>query len=115
MEQDNTVYIGDDAIKRRDVLSLKHPIEHGIIVDFDGMEQLWNYVFSDQSGVISKGATVLMTQPLGNPKVNREKMVEIMFEKSGVERFYCALPEQLALYASGRVTGVVLTSGDAKG
>jgi len=36
-------YIGDEAQKRRGILSLKYPIEHGVVVDWDNMEKLWSY------------------------------------------------------------------------
>ena len=39
-------------------------------------------------------------------------MVEIMFEKFGVPASYVAVQAVLALYASGRTTGVVLDIGD---
>jgi actin-related protein len=55
---------------------------------------------------------VMLTEPPFNPKKNREKMQEIMFEKYDVPALYIAIQAVLALYASGRTTGVVLDSGD---
>jgi actin-related protein len=56
---------------------------------------------------------VMMTEAPLNPKVNREKMTEIMFEKFNVPQFYLAIQQVLALFASGRTTGLVVDSGDA--
>lgn len=56
---------------------------------------------------------VMMTEAPLNPKPNREKMMEIMFEKFSVPQFYLAIQQVLALYASGRTTGLVVDSGDA--
>lgn len=47
-----------------------------------------------------------------NPKVNRQKMTEIMFEKFNVPAFYLAIQAVLSLYSSGRTTGIVLDAGD---
>jgi len=47
-----------------------------------------------------------------NPKQNREKMVEVMFEKYGFNGVYCAIQAVLVLYAQGLLTGVVVDSGD---
>jgi hypothetical protein len=47
-----------------------------------------------------------------NPKDNRERMCQIMFETFNVRRFYVAIQAVLSLYASGRTTGVVVDCGD---
>lgn len=53
-----------------------------------------------------------MTEAPLTPKQNREKMTTIMFETFNVPCLYVALQGVLALYASGRCSGVVLDSGD---
>ena len=47
-----------------------------------------------------------------NPKANREKMTEIMFETFTVPAMYVGLQAIQSLYASGRTTRIVLDSGD---
>merc|ERR1712023_35508 len=47
-----------------------------------------------------------------NPKENRERMTQIMFETFNARRFYVAIQAVLSLYASGRTTGVVVDCGD---
>merc|ERR1712178_200213 len=53
-------------------------------------------------------AGVLLTEAPMNPKENREKMTQIMFETFSARRFYVAIQAVLSLYASGRTTGVVV-------
>ncbi|KAL0391824.1 UNVERIFIED_CONTAM: actin [Sesamum radiatum] len=55
---------------------------------------------------------VLLTEPPLNPKANREKMTEIMFETFDIPAVYSTLSAILALYGCGRTTGVVLECGD---
>ena len=38
-------YVGSEAQVRRGILSLKHPIDRGLITDFEDMELLWEYAF----------------------------------------------------------------------
>ena len=47
-----------------------------------------------------------------NPKANRERMTQIMFESLNVPKMYVQIQAVLSLYASGRTTGLVLDSGD---
>lgn len=105
-------YIGDEAQSKRGILSLKYPIEHGIINNWDEMEMIWKHTFYDQLRVVPEEHPILLTEAPMNPKVNREKMAEIMFEKFNVPSMYISIQAVLSLYASGRTTGLVLDSGD---
>ena len=55
---------------------------------------------------------VLMTEVPMNPKSNREKMAQIMFETFNIPSFYVDIPASLSLFSSGRTTGIVLDCGD---
>ena len=79
-------YFGKDAITNRQILRLKYPTERGIVHNWDDMECLWRY----------------MSEPPLNPKSNREKMTQIMFETFDFPFLYLTVTPLLALYASGR-------------
>ncbi|GAM26799.1 hypothetical protein SAMD00019534_099740 [Acytostelium subglobosum LB1] len=105
-------YIGDEAQAKRGVLSIKYPIEHGIVTNWADMETLWEYTFMNELRVDPSKHPVLLTEAPLNPKANREKMLEIMFESFQVPALYIAIQAVLSLYASGRTTGTVLDCGD---
>ncbi|MES1918939.1 actin [Bonamia ostreae] len=105
-------YLGDEAQEKRGMLSLKYPIEHGIVGNWDDMEKLWKYTFEDQLRILPDEQPVLLTEAPMNPKRNREKMTQIMFETFEVPAMYVAIQAVLSLYSSGRTTGIVVDSGD---
>merc|ERR1712033_44107 len=93
-------------------MTLKYPVEHGIITNWDEMEAIWSHCFNDELRVAPEESPVMLTEPPLNPKANREKMTQIMFETFQTPATYVCIQAVLALYASGRTTGCVCDSGD---
>merc|ERR1719333_1294463 len=113
-------YVGEEAQQKRGILVLKFPLEHGVITNWDDMEKIWAHTFDNELRVVVGGeseddedvASVLLTEAPMNPRENRERMTQIMFETFNARGFYVAIQAVLSLYASGRTTGVVVDCGD---
>ncbi|KZV96780.1 Actin/actin-like protein [Exidia glandulosa HHB12029] len=104
--------VGDEAAEFRNFLQVSQPMEHGIIKNWDDMKHLWDYTFNEKLRIDPSGRKILLTEPPMNPKVNRQKMAQVMFEEYGFGGVYVAIQAVLTLYAQGLTTGVVVDSGD---
>jgi len=104
-------YAGKEALNKRGILHLENPFLHGHVKDWDKIENVLQYVYYNELRVSPEDYNTLLTDAPGNPRANREKFVEIFFEKINSVSFFMTISATLALYASGRTCGVVLDSG----
>mmetsp|Transcript_42095 Transcript_42095/g.48822 ORF Transcript_42095/g.48822 Transcript_42095/m.48822 type:complete len:382 (-) Transcript_42095:38-1183(-) len=106
-------YVGDEAQSKRGILTLKYPYESGRLVRWEDAEKLWHYTIYDQLRVAPEEHYVLMIESVGAPKEEREKIADIMFTNFKVPALTIASQNLLALYASGRTTGVSVNIGES--
>lgn len=112
VDSDKELFIGNDAIARKGLLTLEYPLENGIVKNWEYMSKIWHYTYYTEIKIDPQEQPVLLTEAPLNPKKNREQMVEVFFEEFKVPAFYVFTQAVLALYASGRTTGLVVDSGD---
>lgn len=93
------LFVGPKAEEHRGLLSIRYPMEHGIVTDWNDMERIWTYIYSkDQLSTFSEEHPVLLTEAPLNPRKNREKAAEIFFETFNVPAWFVSMQAVLSLY-----------------
>ncbi|VDN59441.1 unnamed protein product [Dracunculus medinensis] len=89
-------------------------MKDGQIDNWDIFEQMIDYSYKQIFYAESIYQPVLFTEAPWNAKSNRERLMELMFEKYNVPAFYLVKNAVLASYANGRTSGLVLDSGSSQ-
>lgn len=111
---DDEILIGNKANEHRGICKLSYPISHGVVGNdsWEHMQTIWDYALTELGIQSKESHPVLLTEAPNNPRNNRGKAAEIFFENFSTPALYIQANAILSLYASGRVTGVVVDSGD---
>ncbi|CAL8078965.1 unnamed protein product [Orchesella dallaii] len=109
-------FVGNDAQSKRGILNLHYPVKHGIVTNWNEMEQVWHHTFYNELRVNPDEHPILLTEAPLNPKNNRKMMTEIMFEKFSIPDLYvihtAALPMLVHSCNTGSTNAVIVDSGD---
>lgn len=87
------------------------PLRHGIIIDWQAMENLWSHLFYCGLQVSTEDHPILTSDSPSCPTTNREKMAEVFFEGFSVPALYVANTGFLSLCYCGRITGLAVEAG----
>lgn len=87
------------------------PIENGTINNWDFLEKLYEHMFVQELQCDSTEYNLLLSDSPMTSKVDREKMLQGMMERFGVQGFCVAPSQVLALLANGEMTGITIDSG----
>jgi len=48
------LFIGRKAQELRGLLKIRYPVEHGIVTDWDDMEKIWQYIYTEELKTLSE-------------------------------------------------------------
>eukprot|EP01084_Bolivina_argentea_P037492 69360_1 len=91
-------YIGYYCAPKSGILSMQYSIERGIVTRWDDMEEICHHSFYNELRIAPEEHAVILTEVPLNPKANREKMTQILFEIFNVPKLYIACSNVLSLY-----------------
>lgn len=92
-------------------LKLFNPLIHGIIVDWDTVQDIWEYLFHAEMKIRPEEHAVLVSDPPLSPTTNREKYAEMLFETFCTPAMHIAYQSRLSMYSYGKTSGLVVESG----
>ena len=111
------LYIGEDALRTEGALAkLVWPIERGVVCHWEHMEKVWRYsLFSELNITCPQDCCVLFVEPPLNPRANRERLTQMMFETMEISALSVNVGALCVLQAAGDITpcptGAVVESG----
>ena len=97
------LFVGPKAQEHRGLLSIRYPMEHGVVNDWNDMERIWQYIYSkDQLQTFSEEHPVLLTEAPLNPrqvflklKQNLDKTQTKIPDKPSKKTIYCDLTKNI--------------------
>jgi len=106
------VFVGEEAANNAGVLDITYVCENGIVQSREALECVLEQAIVTELRVSPSDYNVLLTEAPLNPDKNRIMMMELCFDTIKVAGAQVQIQAVLALYASGRTTGLVFDSGD---
>ncbi|XP_037351050.1 actin-like protein 7A [Talpa occidentalis] len=104
-------YVGQELINPGIRLKLINPLRHGIIVDWDTVQDIWEYLFHKEMKINPEDHAVLVSDPPLSPHTNREKYAEMLFETFNTPAMHIAYQSRLSMYSYGKTSGLVVEVG----
>ena len=111
-----STFVGKEADEKRGFLYVKKPISSACVDDWEGMEKIYDHIFSNELRLLGEEMTVMLTE--NSPSFSersqkaKQKMAELMFEKHKAKGIYIANSTQFVLYSSGKTDGLVAEMGE---
>uniref|UniRef100_A0A9L0I9E6 Actin like 10 n=1 Tax=Equus asinus TaxID=9793 RepID=A0A9L0I9E6_EQUAS len=88
-----------------------HPIKHGVVVDWEALEGLWERLLVGGLRVSPEQWPVLVSDSPSAPPASRERVAELLFEALAVPACHLASTALLALCSTGAFSGLAVEAG----
>ena len=105
------IFFGKEGLDRHDIMQVTYTKTQNENWDFFAMKQIWRHIYHDKLKVEPEEQPMLISESPLNTIKNREETMKFFFEDLKVPSFFMCPQSVLALYASGKTTGLVVDSG----
>ena len=107
-----SIYVGDDAMKMRGVLKVKHPIERATIMSWDDYYEILNHIFYTLLRIENlANYPIFYVEPSFIQRETKEYIARIFFETHRVHSLIMVPSPILSIFAVGLTTGLIVESG----
>ena len=106
------VYYANEAISKRGLLKLVHPVKNGFVTNWDYLTEIWRQGSETELKCDPSKHPLFVTDPIKSAKVQKEKLMNLAFEKFGVPGFFVGDTGANTLFSQGKTTGLVVDIGD---
>lgn len=107
------VYVGDAAMKMRGVLNLNHPIQRGVIANWDEYYEILNHVFYNLLRLENpQNHSIIYVESVSEQQDVREFIARVLFETHQFHSIVMIPSPILSCFSVGLTTGLVIESGD---
>lgn len=104
-------YCGRTQLLERPSMNIVQPIINGTVTDWNAIECNINYAFNINLSANLSEHPLLLSQPVYTSSTQREKLLELLFDKFSCPATFFAKQPVLAAFSSGRASATVLSMG----
>ncbi|KAG5464175.1 hypothetical protein LSCM1_00355 [Leishmania martiniquensis] len=105
------VLAGDAAYADSGLLEVTFPVKAGHVCDYDALEKLLFYAFTEKARVTPDVSPFLFLESADQSRLSRERLCEVLFESFNIPLAGLLTNTAATLYSSGRTSGLALDSG----
>jgi actin-related protein len=109
-EENNKKFIGRDCISSC-ILDVDYPIQNGKVKNWDQLEAIWEYVFTEELKISPDAHSVFLLESLYASDEDKEKAAQIMFEKFKIFNYHTEAQPIMTLYSTTKSIGLVVELG----
>ncbi|KAH3744048.1 Glycoside hydrolase, family 1 [Pelomyxa schiedti] len=111
-EKQKTWLVGSNALAlRRDTMEIVEPLRHGLVHEWEAIEQVWEHVLKDRLMLVPSEHPILLSEPSYTTKLHRERTTQLIFEHFKTPAFFLAKTAVLSSFSAGKPTSLIVDCG----